>query len=85
MLPKLILSLRQDTVCPGEPLTQTQDSLVDSLLKFHRVVKGAFRASVFTFGVFSYLGLLPIVKKTYKKRPYTPSGFACPATSGLLQ
>jgi hypothetical protein len=43
MLPKLILRLRPDTVYLGKPLTQAQDSLVDILLKFHRVVKGVLR------------------------------------------
>jgi hypothetical protein len=43
MLPKLNPLLRLNTVCLGKPLTQAQDSLVDILLKFHRVVKGALR------------------------------------------
>jgi hypothetical protein len=41
MLPKLCLVLGTDTVSLGEPLAQTQDSLVDMVLQFHRVVKGA--------------------------------------------
>jgi hypothetical protein len=41
MLPKLCPFLRWYTVCLGEPPAQTQDCLVDMLLKFHRIVKGA--------------------------------------------
>jgi hypothetical protein len=52
MLPKLILFLCLDTVCLGKPLTQTQDSLVDILLKLHRVVKGALPVK----GVLALLG-----------------------------
>jgi hypothetical protein len=39
MLLKLILRLRLNTVCLGKPLTQAQDSFVDMLLKFYRVVQ----------------------------------------------
>ena len=41
MLPKLCPFLRWYTVCLGEPPAQTQDCLVDMLLKFHRIVKDA--------------------------------------------
>ena len=41
MLPKLNLFLSLDAVHLSEPLTQTQDSFVDSVLKYDRVVKGA--------------------------------------------
>jgi hypothetical protein len=47
---KLDLLLRLNTVCLGKPLTQ--DSLVDVLLKFHRVVKGTCvaRTSLHSYG-----------------------------------
>ena len=51
MLPKLCLLPRPDAVSLSEPLTQAQDRLVDILLQFHRVVKGALRLK----GVFVFL------------------------------
>ncbi|GMO40222.1 MAG: hypothetical protein Pg6C_01000 [Treponemataceae bacterium] len=43
MLPKLNPLLCLNAVCLSKPLTQAQDSLVDILLKFRRIVKGALR------------------------------------------
>jgi hypothetical protein len=45
MLPKLC----PNTVCLSEPPTQAENSLVDIVLKFHRIVKGAL----------SFEGILP--------------------------
>jgi hypothetical protein len=39
MLPKAILFPRQFAVCLREPLSQTRDGFVDSLLELDRVVK----------------------------------------------
>jgi hypothetical protein len=41
MLPKLCPYLCPNTICLSEPLAQAENSLVDIVLKFHRIVKGA--------------------------------------------
>jgi hypothetical protein len=46
MLPNRSLLPRLNAVCLGEPLAQTQDRLVDMMLKFHRVVKGVLQGNV---------------------------------------
>jgi hypothetical protein len=82
MLPKLILILCRFTVCLGEPLTQSQDSLIDILLKFYRVVKGVLRPK----GGSVFLRQFPALNEPLKGTerfvvdpdfPGACSGFAC--------
>jgi hypothetical protein len=63
MLLWLFLLLYLDTVRLGKPLAQTQDSLVDILLKLHWVVKGALPVK----GVLVLPGQFPILQEPLER------------------
>jgi hypothetical protein len=65
MLPQLNLLLRLNTVRLSKPLTQAQNNLVDILLEFHRIVKGALNGK----GILKDLREFPTLKEPLEGVP----------------